>query len=90
MAVVIGTITESEPIIEQAAENKGGLINMCGALERLEERGVKRGIRQRNEEIVLQMLKKGMENRLIHEITGTDEEAIEQLRKDMKLSQSLL
>lgn len=101
LATVIGTITESDHIVEQAAEKEGGFINMCGALERLEKRGIeqgfekgiekgieqglKQGISQRTEEIVLQMLKKGMDKGLIREITGVDEEAIEKLHQEVQI-----
>lgn len=79
--MVIGTITESDSILEQAEENKGGMVSVCKALERLE----KRTIEQRNEEIVLRMLKKGMGDDLIQEITDADEELIEQLRKKIQM-----
>ncbi len=90
LAIVIGTITESAHIINQAAEQEGGFINMCSALERLEkrgieqgiERGIKQGVTQRNEEIVLRMLRKGMDQALIKEITGVDEATIEELRRE--------
>lgn len=71
---------------------------MCTALEKLEkrgieqgiergieqgiERGIEQGITQRNKEIVLQMLRKGMDRDLIKEITGVDEATIEELRKE--------
>lgn len=89
LATVIGTITESNHIVEQAAKKEGGFINMCGALERLEKRGIEKGIEQgisqRNAEIVLQMLRKGMDKGLIREITGADEEMIEKLHKEIQL-----
>lgn len=102
LAIVIGTITESAHIIDQAVEQEGGFINMCSALEKLEkrgieqgiergieqgiergiERGIKQGIEQERKEIVLQMLRKGMDRDLIKEITGVDEATIEELRKE--------
>lgn len=97
LATVIGIITESDHIVEQAAKKEGGFINMCGALERLEKRGIeqgfekgikqglKQGVSQRTEEIVLQMLKKGMDKGLIKEITGVDEEVIEKFHKEMQM-----
>ena len=58
---------------------------MCGALEKLEKRGIEQGINQRNEEIVLQMLRKGMDKTLIKEITEVDEEMIEKLHKEVQM-----
>ena len=85
LAAVIGTITESDYFIEQAAENEGGYASMCGALERLEKRCAEQAISQRNEEIVIQMLKKDMNKGLIKEITGVDEATIEKLHKRMQM-----
>ena len=89
LAVVIGTITESDAIIEQAKAQEGGMLNMCGALERLEQRGVERGVRQGIEQekkfIILQMLKKGMDQDLIKEITGMDAAAIEEIQREIKI-----
>lgn len=93
LAVVIGTITESDAIIEQAKAQEGGMLNMCGALERLEQRGVERGVRQGIEQgieqekkfIILQMLKKGMDQDLIKEITGMDAAVIEEIQREMKI-----
>ncbi len=98
LAIVIGTITESTHIINQAAEQKGGFINMCSALEKLEKRGIEQGIqrgiergieqgieqgiKQERKEIIVQMLRKGMDQGLIKEITGVDEATIEELRKE--------
>ena len=44
LGVVIGTITESQGIVSQALESKGGRMNMCTALEELERKGMERGI----------------------------------------------
>ena len=45
LGVVIGAITESQKLIDQAlkSEKEGGQINMCGALEELVDKGRQRG-----------------------------------------------
>lgn len=59
---------------------------MCSALEKLEKRGIEQGIQQgieqERKEIILQMLRKGMDEELIKEITAVDEAIIEELRKE--------
>ena len=42
LGVVIGTITESQGIVSQALESKGGRMNMCTALEELERKAWKK------------------------------------------------
>ena len=89
LAAVIGTITESDVIMQQATENEGGYVSMCGALESLKkqgiEQGIKQGIEQEKKETVLQMLRKGMDKALIKEITRADEEMIENLHKEVQM-----
>ena len=45
LGVVIGTITESQGIVSQALESKGGRMNMCTALEELERKGMEKGMK---------------------------------------------
>ena len=45
LGVVIGTITESQGIVSQALESKGGRMNMCTALEALERKGMEKGMK---------------------------------------------
>ena len=47
LGVVIGTITESQGIVSQALESKGGRMNMCTALEELERKGMEKGMKTR-------------------------------------------
>lgn len=60
IGLVIGAITESQEIISQALERKGGRMNMCRALEELKQEGIAEGIEQGIEK----GLKKGMEKGL--------------------------
>ena len=48
LRVVIGAITESQKLIDQAlkSEKEGGQINMCGALEELVDKGRQEGIQR--------------------------------------------
>lgn len=48
LGVVIGAITESQKLIDHAlaSEEKGGQVNMCSALEELEQQGIRQGIEQ--------------------------------------------
>lgn len=85
LAVMIGTITESDHIVQQAARGKGGMMNMCTALEKLEKRGIEQGIVQRTKEIVIRMLRSGADNAFIKEITELKEEDIEKLRREIQM-----
>ena len=44
LGLVIGAITESKELINQALEKKGGQLNMCRALEELKQEGVQEGM----------------------------------------------
>jgi len=45
LGVVIGTITESQGIVSQALESRGGRMNLCTALEELERKGMEKGMK---------------------------------------------
>lgn len=79
VGAMIGVMTDSDLIIERAYESKGGM-NMCTALEKLEEKGREEGKR----EMIFAFLKAGAELRVIKEASGLSEEEIEKLRKEMK------
>ena len=80
----------------QVQESSEGDMNMCTALERLEERGREAGrIEGREEgrkegraegkrEILFALLKAGAEVRLLKEVSGLSEEEIVALRKEIK------
>lgn len=44
IGLVIGAITESQEIMNQALKQKGGRMNMCKALEELKREGIAEGI----------------------------------------------
>lgn len=46
LGLVIGAITDSPKLVDQALERKGGRMNMCRALEELEKEGIKKGIKE--------------------------------------------
>ena len=54
LGMVIGAITRSPELIKQAveAEQGGGEMNMCKALEALEQRGVEQGIASGKKELL--------------------------------------
>ena len=51
----------------------------------MKKQGIEQGINQRNEEIVIQMLKREMNKGLIKEITGVDEATIDKLHKKIQM-----
>ena len=53
LGIVIGSITDSQELINMALERKGGRMNMCTALEELKREGIQEGIAEG--------LKQGME-----------------------------
>ena len=92
-------ITGSNSLI-QVQESSEGDMNMCTALERLEERGREagriegreegrkegraEGIAEGKREILFALLKVGAEVRLLKEVSGLSEEEIVALRKEIK------
>ena len=48
LGVAIGAITESQKLIDHAlaSEGKGGQVNMCSALDELEQQGIQKGIQE--------------------------------------------
>ena len=96
---MIGVMTDSDLLVQEALESKGGM-NMCTALERLEERGreagriegreegrkegIAEGIAEGKREILFALLKAGAEVKLLKEVSGLSEEEIVALRKEIK------
>ena len=95
VGAMIGVMTDSDLIVERAYESKGGM-NMCTALEKLEERGReagriegreegrKEGIAEGKREILFALLKAGAEIKLLKEVSGLSEEEIKTLRKEIE------
>ena len=87
VGAMIGVMTDSDLIVERAYESKGGM-NMCTALEKLEERGREEGRAEGRaegkREMIFAFLKAGAEIRVIKEASGLSEEESEKLRKEMK------
>ena len=59
VGAVIGVMTDSSLIVEEALESEGGM-NMCTALEKLEEKGREEGRLEMKQETVLSMANLGM------------------------------
>lgn len=81
LAMVIGTITESEVFIHQATKCEGSEINMCNALEELKQQGVANGIQQ----VVIKLIEMGMSIEMIKEASGLDDKEIESLKNKIKM-----
>ena len=79
LAMVIGTITETQKLIDDAlkSEKKGEQLNMCKALEELEERGRQRGEIQIK---ILQIQKKIKKNKQLSQIADEIEEDEENIK----------
>lgn len=79
LAMVIGAITETQKLIDDAlkSEKKGEKLNMCKALEELEERGRQRGEIQIK---ILQIQKKIKKNKQLSQIADEIEEDEENIK----------
>ena len=60
IGLVIGAITESKEIMNQALERKGGRMNMCKALEELKREGIAEGMEKGMEKGMERGMEKGM------------------------------
>ena len=80
VGAVIGVMTDSSLIVEEALESKGG-INMCTALEKLEEKGREEGKLEGKREMILAFLKAGADTWMIKKASGWSEEEIEAIRR---------
>ena len=83
VGAVIGVMTDSSLIVEEALESKGG-INMCTALEKLEEKGREEGKLEGKREMILAFLKAGADTWMIKKASGWSEEEIEAIRRKME------
>ncbi len=72
LGVVIGAITESQRLINHAlkSEEKGGLMNMCGALEELVNEGVEKGVEKEKISLTKMMIEEGEPVNKIVKYTG--------------------
>ncbi len=73
LGVVIGAITESQRLINHALkseEKKGGLMNMCGALEELVNEGVEKGVEKEKISLTKMMIEEGEPVNKIVKYTG--------------------
>ena len=89
LALVVGAVTNSQKIINGAlrAEQKGEQMNMCKALEELEQQCVERGIESGKKEIIRQLIRKKLDKgKNIAEIADDleeDESTIKQILNEM-------
>ena len=83
VGAVIGVMTDSSLIVEEALESEGGM-NMCTALEKLEEKGREEGKLEGKREMILAFLKAGADTWMIEKASGWSEEEIEAIRRKME------
>ena len=87
LALVIGSITGSQKIINQAleAEKEGEKVNMnmCKALEKLEQKGVEFGIEQKNHMLAEMMLQDNEPIEKIKKYTGYTSEQIQKIADEL-------
>ena len=87
VGAVIGVMADSSLIVEEALDSEGGM-NMCTALEKLEEKGREEGrIEGKLEgkrEMILAFLKAGADTWMIKKASGWSEEEIEVIRREIE------
>lgn len=83
VGAVIGVMTDSSLIVEEALESEGGM-NMCTALEKLKEKGREEGKLEGKREMILAFLKAGADTWMIKKASGWSEEEIEAIRRKME------
>ena len=79
LGVVIGTITDSPELVNQALERKGGRMNMCTALDELKNEGITEG---RREGRILTYFEFGVSLEEIAEKTGITVKEVEKVLKE--------
>lgn len=82
VGAMIGVMTDSDLIVEKALESEGGM-NMCTALEKLEEKGREEGREEGKRKMIFAFLKAGAEDWMIKEASGLSDEEIEEIRREM-------
>ncbi len=83
LGLVIGAITESQELINQALERKGGRMNMCKALEELKNEGVSEGMEKGMERgKILARYEDGMAPEEIAQKMGLTVEQVELVLKE--------
>lgn len=85
LALVVGAVTNSQKIINGAlkAEQKGEQINMCKALEELEQQCIESGKKEMVRQLIRKKLDKGKNIAEIADDLEEDESTIEQILSEM-------
>ena len=88
LALVIGAVTNSQKIIDQAMrlEQEGEKMNMCKALEALEQRGFESGKKELLKEKIEKKLAKGKTIAIIADELEEEPEVIQQIISEIKES----
>lgn len=82
LGLVIGAITESKELINQALERKGGRMNMCKALEELKLEGMEKGIEKGK---IVARYEDGMTPEEIAHKMGLTVKQVEQVLEECKM-----
>ncbi|MDO4323038.1 MAG: Rpn family recombination-promoting nuclease/putative transposase [Lachnospiraceae bacterium] len=80
---VIGTITGSKEILQLMEGKQKGGIDMCSALEELKQQGIEEGIKKGIRSVVENMLRRGLEDREIAELSGIPRTEVEAIRQSI-------
>lgn len=95
-ARVVGAITGSKRLMRYATESEKGEMNMCRALEELEQEAMKKGVEQGLEQgleqgkleqaliVVKNMLRKGLDMKEIAEMTEVSLDMVRKVKGEFK------
>ena len=86
VGAVIGVMADSSLIVEEALESEGGM-NMCTALEKLEEKGREEGRLEMKQETVLSMANLGMP---VEQIAAVVKESVGMVQKWISESKAVI
>lgn len=82
-AMAVGAITGSKRLLRYVTESEKGEMNMCRALEELEQEAMEQGLEQAKCIIVKNMLRKGLDMKDIAELTEVPLEMVEKVKAEL-------
>lgn len=82
-AMAVGAITGSKRLLRYVTESEKGEMNMCRALEELEQEAMEQGLEQAKCIIVKNMLRKGLDMKDIAELTEVPFEMVEKVKAEL-------
>lgn len=81
--MAVGAITGSKRLLRYVTESEKGEMNMCRALEELEQEAMEQGLEQAKCIIVKNMLRKGLDMKDIAELTEVPLEMVEKVKAEL-------